>query len=628
MTTVAGSKRSKRRPSPSPAAGRVPEAKGEAAPGRGDVSAALVALVLVAAAGIFAYSPSFQGVFALDDVRAVVRNETIRSLWPLSRPLSPPARSTVAGRPVANLSFAINYALAPATTDAVGRDARTTGGPSAIAPGPYHAGNLIIHLLAAITLFGVVRRTLLTPALKPAFGRAAPWIACAVALVWVVHPLTTAAVTYVVQRVESLMSLFYLLTLYCAVRASGTWRTGWWTAAAVVNCALGMATKEVMVTAPLVVAVWWWLFAPAGARESRRRGWMLLAALFATWAVLAFLVSGERRGPSLSIAWDASWAYLLAQAEIVVHYLRLAVVPTPLVFLYDWPLGHSLGAVAWQAVVLVALVALTAAGVARRHPASFLGAGFFLILAPSSSVLPIVTEVAAEHRMYLPLAAIVAAAGIAAFLLGRRVVPSPKAGVAIAAIVLAACTGILAAETRQRNRVYWSAESLWGDTVAKRPNDARPRVAYAEALADAGRLADAEAQLRTAIQLAPGDAFAHVRLGAILAQQQRLDEAMPHLERAVALRPDDPDAHRLIAEVEAQRGQDLAAVGHLERALAAAPGDPRLMARLAILLAGSPDPLVRNVARARELAREAVRLTGGRDPRMLGVLSAAEAARQ
>jgi tetratricopeptide (TPR) repeat protein len=528
---------------------------------------------------------------------------------------------------VANLSFAMNYALAPATPGPAPGDAVTPGGPSAIAPGPFHAGNLIIHLLAAITLFGVVRRTLLAPRLRPTFERAAPWIACAVALVWVVHPLTTAAVTYVVQRVESLMSLFYLLTLYCAIRASGAGRTGWWTAAAVVNCALGMATKEVMVTAPLMAAVWWWLFVPAGGRESRRRGWTLLAGLFATWAVLAFLISGERRGPSLSMAWDTSWAYLLAQAEIVVHYLRLAIIPTPLVFLYDWPLVHSLGAVAWQAAVLVALVALTAAGLVRRHPASFLGAWFFLILAPSSSVLPIVTEVAAEHRMYLPLAAIVAGVVIAAFLLGRRVVPSPKAGAAIATIVLVGWAGVLAGGTRQRSRVYWSAESLWGDTVAKRPNDARPRVAYAEALADAGRLADAEAQLRVAIQLAPDDPFARVRLGGILAQQRRLDEALPQLERAVALRPDDPDAHRLLAEVEAARGQDLAAVGHLERALAAAPGDPRLMARLALLLAGSQDPLVRNVARARELAREAVRLTGGRDPRMLGVLSAAEAAR-
>jgi tetratricopeptide (TPR) repeat protein len=271
-------------------------------------------------------------------------------------------------------------------------------------------------------------------------------------------------------------------------------------------------------------------------------------------------------------------------------------------------------------VLLTALVALTAAGVARRQPASFLGVWFFLILAPSSSVLPIVTEVAAEHRMYLPLAAVVATLVLVAFQSGRRLMPSVKAGAAIAAIVLFGCAGVLAAETRHRNRVYWTAESLWGDTVAKRPNDARPRVGYAEALADAGRLAEAEVQLQAALRLAPSDPSARVRLGAIVAQQGRTDEAIQHLERAVAQRPDDPDAHRLLADLSAARGEDLSAVRHLERALVTAPGDPRLIARLAVLLARSQDPLVRNVPRARELARDAVRLTGGRDPRLVTLL--------
>jgi len=586
-----------------------------------------VPALLILAFGAWAYATSVAGVFVLDDVRAVVRNQTIRSLWPLPGPLSPPGRSTVAGRPIANLSLAVNYALAPDPIGSAGSGAGSSADTAALTPAPFHKGNLLIHLAAALALFAVVRRTLLSPVITPAFRRASTAVAFAVALLWVVHPLTTAAVTYTVQRVESLMALFYLLTLYCSIRAFGDGRAAMWTAAAIASCALGMATKEVMVTAPVMVAVWWRLFVPADSKDARRRARTLVPGLFLTWAVLAFLVAGERRGPSVGAGWDISWAYLLAQAEVIVHYLRLAFVPSPLVFLYDWPLGTSLGAVAWEAALLAALVVLTAVGVARRHPASFLGVWFFLVLAPSSSVLPIVTEVAAEHRMYLPLAAVVAAVVAGGFQFGRRWVPSPKVGLGVAAIALVACAGVLAAETRERNRVYWSAESLWGDTVAKRPNDERARVAYGEALAGAGRLADAEAQFRTAIALAPDDPAARVRMGAVLAQQGRIDEAIPHLERAVALRPDDPDAHRMLAEMHAARGQDLVAVRHLELALATVPGDPRLMARLATLLAGSEDPLVRNVARARELAREAVRLTGGRDPRMLEVLSAAETAR-
>ncbi len=163
-----------------------------------------VCLILILAAGLWAYSNSFSGVFVLDDVRAIVQNETIRSLTPIEQVLSPPPRSTVSGRPIANLSFAINYAI------------------SALDVRSYHVLNLLIHLACALTLFGVVRRTLQSSSLRASVGADATYVAAAVALIWVVHPLTTSAVAYVVQRVESLMSLFYLLTLYCAIRASGT----------------------------------------------------------------------------------------------------------------------------------------------------------------------------------------------------------------------------------------------------------------------------------------------------------------------------------------------------------------------------------------------------------------------
>jgi tetratricopeptide (TPR) repeat protein len=310
-----------------------------------------------------------------------------------------------------------------------------------------------------------------------------------------------------------------------------------------------MATKEIMVTAPLAAAAWWWLFAPRSP-EARRSGRWLLGGVFATWAVLALLVAGERRGPSLELSWTASWSYLLAQAEVVVHYVRLALWPSPLVFLYDWPLGTSLATVAWQAALLVSAAAATTYGLARRHPPAFLGAAFFLVLAPSSSVLPVVTEVAAEHRMYLPLAAVITGIVIGGFVLGRRLIPSPKAGAAAALVAVVAVTATLGAATRDRNRVYWSAESLWADTVAKRPGDSRAKVAYAEALADAGRLPEAQAQLETAMGIAPNDPAARVRLAVVLARQGRVREALPHAEHALALRPDDPDARRLVSQLQ------------------------------------------------------------------------------
>ena len=584
---------------------------------------ALAAAII--AAGGWAYSNSFGGVFVLDDVRAIVRNPTIRALWPPSVPLSPPPESTVAGRPVANLSFAVSYAMggAPASEG-------NTSTPALLPapnPAPFHAGNLVIHLAAALVLFGVVRRTLLSPRLRDRFGEAAPWIAGAVALIWVVHPLQTSAVTYVVQRVESLMGLFYLLTLYCAIRASNAPKQGWWAAAAVASCAAGMATKETMVTAPIVVALWDHHFGTG--RDGRPSGvrWRLMGALAATWLLLAFLVSRQFRGPSIDLSPEMIWVYLRTQAEVVVHYLRLALYPSPLVFFYDWPLIPAPLWRAWQAAMLAGLAALTAVGAVKRHPAAFLGGWFFLILAPSSSVLPIVTEVAAEHRMYLPLAAVVTTVVAGVYLavtrLAGRWTPAAAGAAVVSALVVA---GALGTVTHGRNVLYASAESLWADTVAKRPDDPRSRVAYGEALGKAGRFAEAEVQLERAVELAPADPLARVRLGSVLAPQGKFDEATGHLEAALALRPGDIDAHRFLAEICAIQRRDSLALGHFSKVLAMVPDDPQIMAKMAALRLGSEDPSVRDPARALALAERAAEITGGRDPRILQLLAAARAA--
>lgn len=581
--------------------------------------------VLIVAAGAWAMWPGLGGVFVLDDERAIVRNTTIRTLSPVSVSLSPPSQSTVAGRPIANLSFALSYAMGAEPPPQGGPPG--PGQPAALDPAPFHAGNIVIHLAAALVLFGIVRRTLLSPRLRERFADAAPWIALAVALTWVVHPLQTSAVTYIVQRVESLMGLFYLLTLYCAIRAGDGARVSWWSAAALASCAAGMATKETMVTAPLMVALWDWLFRQtAGSRASRVR-WRLVAALAATWLVLAFVVSRQFRAPSIDLAPTTVWLYLRTQAEVIVHYVRLAFYPSPLVFLYDWPLTPAPLWKAWQAALLAGLAGLTAAGIVKRHPLAFLGGWFFLILAPSSSVLPIITEVAAEHRMYLPLAAIVAALVLGAYVGGARIMGrwTPAAGVA-AVTVCALLVGALGLEARARSRVYWSAVDLWGDTVAKRPDDPRPRVAYGEALGKADRLAEAEAQLKRAIELAPQDTFARTRLGSTLARQGKYDEAVVQLEAALALQPGNVDAHRFLAEIHAIGRRDRLALEHYSQVLAAVPSDAQIMARMAAIRADSQDPGVRDPARAKALAERAAQLAGGRDPRILEVLAAAQAA--
>ena len=644
----------------------------------------LLAVVLLAAAAGWAYSSSFAGVFVMDDKFAIADNPNIKTLWPLTESMSAPEESPVSARPIASLTLAINYALAP---DDV-RDVLSPGGPSAPPDlrerflrnvWGYHFFNLLLHVLAALAMFGVIRRTLRTPRLHGRFALASTPLAFVASLIWVVHPLLTDAVTYVAQRTEVLMGLFFFLTLYCSIRAleqpgNSTWRR-LWTTAAIASCALGMGSKQTMVTAPLIVALWDWIFVgppdpgsrtpDPGSRPStgsgrpelvegrtpdpgmagqprtydrsraRSRRW-LYAGLAATWIILAWLIAMERWPHSIGFAREGwtPWTYLLTQSGVIVHYVRLTITGSPLSLDYDgWPMARSISQVAQYALPLVIASIATGFAIVRRQPWGFPGAWFFATLAPSSSVLPLATEIAAERRMYLPLAAVVVAAVVAAYLVGQRLLELAVSdgrrrraiGVTLTFVIVASLAMALGSTTDARNHDYWSDERIWQDTVEKRPNNSRARVNYAIDLQAAGRLADAEQHLREAVRLKDTSAPAHANLGPILCATGEFDECIFHLNRALELDPEYSTAHANLAEAYGASGKRALAAEQFALALNVAPDKPFLLNRLAWLLATSPEDSVRDGARAVDLAERAVSITGRQDIMSLETLSAAYA---
>ena len=549
-----------------------------------------IALLLIAVAAV--YADSFDGAFVFDDFPAIVENPHVRSLQPLSQSLGAPAEAPTAGRPIAAFSFAVSYAVA--------------GGYRAWW---FHAMNVAIHACAALALFGVIRRTLSTPALRPRFGPSSTSLAFLVALLWAVHPLQTQAVTYIIQRTESLMGLFLLLTLYCAIR--GTTR---WTTLAVLFCALGMATKQTMVGAPLLVVLWDWLF---GARMR----WKFYAALAATWLLLAWLVVSEPRPHSIgAIEGWTPLSYLLTQGGVILHYLRLAIVPWPLAFDYDWPPAKGLLPIAVPFALVTALLGLTMAGIARRRPWAFPGAWCFIILAPTSSVLPIVTEVAAEHRMYLPVAGVLALVLLGAHILARRL-ERPR----LVAIVATAWLVPLAILTVARNRVYENDERVWTDTIARRPSDARAHNNYAVDLFKSGRLDEAEAHARQSVALNPARAASQQTLGIVLLSKGRADEGIDALEESRSLDPTDAHTHVSLGEAYGAKGDLGAASMAFLDAAQYQPDDPFVLNRAGWILATAPEPRIRDGARALSLASHAVDLTDRHDVVSLDTLAAAHA---
>jgi len=481
--------------------------------------------VLLAVAALMAWGNSFAGAFVFDDTPAIVDNPTIRHLWPLGPVLSPGGEGgTVGGRPLVNLTLAVNHAL---------------GGTQVAG---YHLLNLLIHVLAGLTLFGLVRRTLLrspsrvgrdrqtaTPVIATPAADDATLLALAAALLWTLHPLQTEAVTYVIQRAESLMGLFYLLTLYGFSRALDSPRPRLWLGVSWTACLAGMATKEVMASAPLMVLLYDRTFAAGGFREAWRRRRGYYAGLAATWLLLAYLIvrtqgRGGSAGFETSVPW---WAYALTQCRAIVRYLALAVWPHPLVFDYGEGLVTNPLSVAPQAALLALLVAGTAIALRRRPVLGFLGAWFFLILAPSSSIVPVVTQTMAEHRMYLPLAAVIVAGLAGGFrLLGRRLLP-----------VCALLALGLGWTTAARNRDYQTELSLWSDTLRKCPDNAR----------------------------------AANNVGSLWLKDGRLDRAAPYFLAALRLRPDYPSAHYNLGVALAGSGQPAAAIAQYEAALRSDP---------------------------------------------------------
>jgi tetratricopeptide (TPR) repeat protein len=567
-------------------------------PSSGSSPATGLACAMIVLAALAVYYNSFSVPLIFDDALSIINNPTIHKL---ESAFSPPPNECVGGRPILNFTFALNYALAGLNVWG------------------YHAFNLLIHALAGLTLFGLLRRTLSRPPLNGRFGVAALPLALAVAVIWTVHPLQTEAVTYLSQRAESLMGLFYLLTLYCFVRGVesaefwGSPSTGsghsspkgavcherrpkagvGWQILSVLACLIGVWTKEIIVTAPVMVLLYDRTFVAGSFRESWRRHWWYYLGLAGTWLPMVHLIASLRQrgiGFDQGVTW---WGYALTSCRSVVLYLKLAVWPHPLVLDYGFDVVRHAIVVVPYALILAGLVAATAIALWRRPVMGFAGAWFFLILAPASSVIPIAGQPMAEHRMYLSLAAVVTVGvlGLYAWIGQRSLI-----------IFMAAAIG-LGWLTLQRNKDYRTALAIWSDTVAKCPGNPRAHNNLGDALINIpghlsaaisayetavridpdfpiaqnnlgcalknipGRLPEAIGHFTTAFRLKPNYAIAHDNLGIALYQAGRLPEATVQFKEALRIKPDDAEAHNNLGIALNQAGRLPEAIAQLQEAV-------------------------------------------------------------
>ncbi len=516
-----------------------------------------LACVGIAALACGLYVPGLSAPFHFDDQVYLLEHNALRSLWP-------PAYLSGNTRPVLYLTFAANYAIGHFT------------------PWIFRLTNVCFHFAAGLVLFGLLRRILRLPRLARFRDTALP-LAFAVAALWVAHPVNTMAVTYVWQRGESLMALCYLFTLYAFVRSrTAAGRSGRvWAGLTVAVCALGMGVKESMVTAPLFVLVLDRAFFAGTWRAALAERWRLYAGLGAAWAVLAglLLASASSFHDNPGVGFGAGAAsplhYLATMPGVHLHYLRLAVVPHPLVFDYRWPLAAGWREVLVPGLPWLAGVGAVVFGLARNRPWALPGAFFLLVLAPTSSLMPMPDPVF-EYRLYLPLAGLLAGLviGVGHVALVRTGAP-PLPWRASAAwwtglvLVLVAC-GVL---TVERNRLYNDSVALWRLACRQQPQNPRAPQVLALALLEAGKVPEAVAAARRAVVLAPDWDRGQGTLGVALARSGDLEGAAAALQKAAQIAPNNPKTHTNLAGVLVQAGDLAEALAHAKRATRLAPAN-------------------------------------------------------
>jgi tetratricopeptide (TPR) repeat protein len=478
--------------------------------------------------------------FALDDWHTIEQNPWIRSLANIPRffidaTTNSTVRENMDYRPVLQTTLAINYAISGIST--AGLDS-------------WHLTNILIHFLNSWCLFALARRligskaTTTFPHLTPAAGDLA---SLAAALLFAIHPTSAGVVNYISARSTSLTTLWVLLAIInylAALSEPKHYRF----ALAWLFSILAVLTKIEGVTALGAVILAEFLLNPATRdkpllrRAALRTTWLRLLpftlttiALIALWKSRTGILNISRSGADvtpldyLSTQFRAWW-YYLAKLFLPIHFI--ADYPTfprtkfaDLIALRD--LKTLLAVAAWLLIGLASLIP------ARRFPlVTFCILSFFIFLAPHSSIIPL-AEPVNEHRPYLPYIPILILLGatLAAALsaLARR----PQLALAGALILAIPLTAL----TIQRNRVWKSPLTLWGDTVSKAPGSQRAHVNYGYALATIGRFDEAERHYRESIRIAPGVHYAYTNLALTLANKNDFAGARDALDTAVRVAP-------------------------------------------------------------------------------------------
>ncbi|MCG8509782.1 MAG: tetratricopeptide repeat protein, partial [Rhodospirillales bacterium] len=319
---------------------------------------------------------------------------------------------------------------------------------------------------------------------------------------------------------------------------------------AVVAGLLAMWTKQVAVVLPVVALLYDRAFLAGTWRLALKRRWTVYAPLV-IGACVTLIIGIFNRSESAGFASDKllhPLVYAINQPAVIVHYVKLSLVPLGLTFDYAWQ--PRTGLALWLPFMFVAVVVIGGAVLVFVKPRlGFLPAAFFLILVPTSSVLPI-ADLAVEHRMYLPLVCILGGIVAGGCWLGQRLLGEQRVSLrrGLGIMLVATAAAALLVLTLYRNADYHHEESMWRDVVAKAPQNTRAMRALANVLSTRGAHDQAIALLIEARDVEPNILQTDRQLALTLLQRGNVGdtvEARKLLERIISTEEGLQDASSL-----------------------------------------------------------------------------------
>ena len=525
----------------------------------------LLILMLIAAAAVVVYANSTSGSFIFDDRHLIVENPNVHRLYPLSKHIS-------GTRPITQFTFALNYHF---------------GGLDVVA---YHYVNIAIHALAAVFLYGFLHLTFRSSAFDESTREYALWIAAIGALVWTVHPLNTQAVTYIVQRGESMMGMSLFAFLYfIALSNSVSFGSRTCLLLAFLAFAFGLGSKQVMVMAlPIGLLYQRAFFSPSWREVFKGRWWfwaLCILPLIVGIAVFLPEMLGSGGGVGFDLEMVSPTEYLATQPQVILHYLRLMFWPDPLVFDYGWPPEKDVTTIAITSSIVGALLILLLAMFWRAPQWAFWGLAFFLVLVPTSTILPL-QDLAVEHRNYAPTAFVMAGVIAILYSLAQRVL-ADNTNLLVGCLAGLVICG-LGYMTTQRNLDYQHPTRMWQDVVDKTVGSGRESIFAGRTYCNLGKAhGDLEnwdesiKWLQLALEEKSFPVDVHGNLARAFMASGNLGRAKQAVIKAISVEPENAKLIQLAGLISALEKDHAQAEFHFRRALEKQPRDKLIVMNLA-----------------------------------------------